>query len=69
MILSFRYALPSRRTFTKMLPELYTKVMCAIMKLSDTWDSVGITLDMWTSVTTTSFLGVTAHFINKKVNY
>jgi len=64
-----RITLPCRSTLTKtILPEIYAEAKARlIVELAQT-SSVALTADCWTSSTMASYLTVTAHFINSKVN-
>ncbi|GAA6091522.1 zinc finger BED domain-containing protein 1-like [Tachysurus ichikawai] len=58
------YRLPSRKTLSKtVMPRLYDKLRADIMKKIKCASAVCLTTDCWTSVTTTSYLAVTCHFI------
>lgn len=63
-----RYELPSRKRLTDVLiPDLYKKAKANLKKLLSTTDVISITTDGWTSVANESYLGVTCHFLDKKL--
>lgn len=59
------YTLPSRYVVTKTLTDQYEHKRQTLLNQIYTLeaDSVGITLDYWTSVANESYLGITCHFI------
>ncbi|XP_051961053.1 zinc finger BED domain-containing protein 4-like [Xyrauchen texanus] len=58
------YSLPSRKTLTKtVMPRLFEKLRADIMDTIKRASAVCLTTDCWTSVTTTSYMAVTCHFI------
>uniref|UniRef100_A0A3Q3W4M7 HAT C-terminal dimerisation domain-containing protein n=1 Tax=Mola mola TaxID=94237 RepID=A0A3Q3W4M7_MOLML len=60
------YVLPSRATVSKrMLPNLYEKVRTELRERILTVPAVCLTIDRWTSNTTTSYVSVTCHYIQE----
>lgn len=60
------YELPSRKTISKtFLPALYEECMHNIKLLVSSGKSFCITTDCWTSMNTTSYIAVTAYFIDE----
>jgi len=61
-----RYVLPSRKYFTeKVIPEMYDTVMASVQADIDKAKFVSFTTDTWTAqTTTTSFMNLTAHWID-----
>ncbi|KAI2655051.1 Zinc finger BED domain-containing protein 4 [Labeo rohita] len=58
------YSLPSRKTLSKtVMPRLYDKLRSDIMEKIRNVSAVCLTTDCWTSITTTSYMSVTCHFI------
>ncbi len=58
-----RYRLPSRMTITTtMLPDLFNKTMGEVKAQLEKVTTVGLTTDLWTSLTTSSFMAVTVHY-------
>ena len=62
-LLDSRYLLPSRRTLTRQLPELYSKRVCEIKQELSSIPRVALTSDISISTTTQSYLTLTCHFI------
>ena len=61
------YKLPSRATIAQeLLPTAYQKAVEEVKPLSKGAKSICLTTDSWTSVTTESYLAVTAHFFNNE---
>uniref|UniRef100_A0A6P7H2S3 Zinc finger BED domain-containing protein 1-like n=1 Tax=Diabrotica virgifera virgifera TaxID=50390 RepID=A0A6P7H2S3_DIAVI len=59
------YKLPSRKTLTNILvPEVCREISENIKSMLNQTDSVGITTDIWSSDSNTSFISVTCHFIS-----
>ena len=66
-LLDQRYKLPSEKSLTKkILPQLVQEVQDQIKEVVMKTNSVAITTDGWTSRTGVSFLGITAHYLDKK---
>lgn len=60
------YSLPSRKTVTtNLIPQHYIRVYDNIKKNLLTATAVSLTTDTWTSSSSQSFIGITAHFINE----
>lgn len=60
------YQLPNRKTISKtLIPALYEECKHSIKLLVSSGKSFCITTDCWTSLNTTSYIAVTAHFINE----
>ena len=58
-----RYQLPSRKTVTQMLPDMYSKRVNEIKQELDQISHVALTSDLWTSRATESFLTITCHYL------
>ncbi|KAM3869480.1 uncharacterized protein ACN63O_006885 [Diretmus argenteus] len=67
MILTFnpKYELPSRTYFTTKMEKKYEEVKGKLNKKLKTTDSMALTTDIWTSVATEAYLGVTCHFVGE----
>ena len=62
-----RYTMPSRRHLIRtILPGIYESSKEAIQKNLHLTSYVSLTTDIWTSLNTTSFITVTAHFFNSE---
>ncbi|XP_051241559.1 E3 SUMO-protein ligase ZBED1-like [Dicentrarchus labrax] len=60
------YALPSRKTLSqKIFPGLYDKERALLLERVKKATGVCLTTDCWTSRTTTSYMSVTCHFIER----
>ncbi len=58
-----RYVLPSRTTLRDtLLPSLFDETMGGIKAQLEKTDFVSLTTDMWTSISTTACMAITAHF-------
>jgi len=58
------YTLPSRKTLSQtLLPNMYGKLRAEIQEKIKRAPVVCLTTDCWTSVTTTSYMSVTCHYI------
>ncbi|CAB4011938.1 zinc finger BED domain-containing 1-like [Paramuricea clavata] len=62
-LLDPRYKLPSRRTMTRMLPDMYSKRVKEIKQELEQISHVALTSDLWTSRATESYLTVTCHYL------
>ncbi|KAK0147692.1 Zinc finger BED domain-containing protein 1 [Merluccius polli] len=58
------YVLPSRKALTEMVDEKYTSTKETVKAEVQKAVSVSLTADMWTSINTESYLGVTCHYIS-----
>lgn len=60
------YSIPCRRSITARLGAKYDELIQKAISLfeSSDIDGVGLTADLWTSIATQGFIGVTAHFID-----
>ena len=62
-----KYNIPSAKTVrTKLMPEMFTKVMGHVKKVVETevGDHASLTTDIWTSEANDSFLSLTLHYLN-----
>lgn len=60
------YQLPSRFSVSKtLLPAMYEECVNNVQQLINCGKAFCITTDAWTSINTVSFIGVTAHFLDK----
>ena len=58
------YSLPGRKTIsTKVLPMMFEKLRTEVMDKITSATAVCLTTDCWTSITTTSYMSVTCHFM------
>ena len=58
------YSLPGRKTIsTKVLPMMYEKLRTEVMYKIKSATAVCLTTDCWTSITITSYMSVTCHFM------
>lgn len=63
------YQLPSRFVVSKtLLPAMYEECVNKVQELVNCGKAFCITTDAWTSINTVSFIGVTAHFLDKNFN-
>lgn len=63
-VLEPRYTLPLRRYFSETaVPALYSECKDHILESLSNTDRVAITCDAWTSITTESYVTITAHYI------
>ncbi|XP_040209394.1 E3 SUMO-protein ligase ZBED1-like [Rana temporaria] len=61
-----RYKIPSRSHFTEnVIPALYHETKAKIIASMSQASRVAITCDSWTSVTTESYVTITAHYVSK----
>lgn len=61
-----RYKLPTRSHFSeKIMPKLYHETKVKIMASMSRAHRVAVTCDSWTSVTTESYVTITAHYISE----
>jgi hypothetical protein len=59
------YALPSKHTISKtIIPAMYEEWLHKMKEIVETGRKCCVTTDCWTSLNTTSYIGVTAHFLN-----
>nr|XP_054590206.1 E3 SUMO-protein ligase ZBED1-like [Nothobranchius furzeri] len=65
MIAAFQpnYALLSRTFFTKRLEEKYEDIKNKMKKALQETDTIALTTDIWTSVATEAYMGVTCHYL------
>ncbi|XP_042343871.1 E3 SUMO-protein ligase ZBED1-like [Plectropomus leopardus] len=59
------YALPSRTYFMKMMEKKYEDIKGKLKNMLKETDSIALTADIWTSVATEAYLGVTCHFLGE----
>ncbi|XP_028296828.1 zinc finger BED domain-containing protein 4-like [Gouania willdenowi] len=58
------YTLPSRKTLSQtLLPKMYGKIRAELLEKIKNAPAVCLTTDCWTSVTTTSYMSVTCHYV------
>jgi len=63
-ILNPGYILPSRTHFTKLMERKYQEALQKIKSAINTTNSrMALTTDIWTSVATEAYLGITCHYI------
>uniref|UniRef100_A0A8C5NCM1 BED-type domain-containing protein n=1 Tax=Gouania willdenowi TaxID=441366 RepID=A0A8C5NCM1_GOUWI len=67
MIFAFNpnYALPSRTYFMKIMEKKYEDIKGKLKNMLKETDSIALTIDIWTSVATEAYLGVTCHFLGE----
>lgn len=58
------YTMPSRTHFTNMMEQKYTEVTEKVTSVLKETDCVALTTDIWTSVATEAYLGVTCHYLD-----
>ncbi|KAH9716963.1 BED-type domain-containing protein [Citrus sinensis] len=64
-----RYLLPSRRTISRDTLEMYLEEKAKLKSLlAGNKQRVSLTTDIWTSITTASYMVITAHFIDRDWN-
>ena len=64
-----RYVLPSRRKLVRDdLPALQNKVREGLHRQLENTHSLSLTTDLWTSVSNTGFIALTAHFLDNEKN-
>ena len=61
---SSQYTPPSRTTIQRRVDQLFSELRSDIQKQVDECCSVALTCDYWTSLSNTSFLGMTGHFVD-----
>ena len=65
-----RFVVPSRRTITKDILDIFLARKASLKSLlCDKKQRVSLTIDIWTSITTASYMIIAAHFIDKIGNY
>ena len=60
------YTMPCRQTVTSRVIKLYQDCSAKIKRLLDQTMYVALTTDCWTSLTTTSYVTVTCHYIDQE---
>ena len=67
MIATFhpKYELPSRTFFTTQMEKKYEAIKGKVMEALQEASSVALTTDIWTSVATEAYMGVTCHYLGK----
>ena len=60
------YTMPCRKTVTSRVIKLYQDCSAKIKRLLDQIMYVALTTDCWTSLTTTSYMTVTCHYIDQE---
>lgn len=63
-----KYELPSRTFFTKQMEKKYEVIKAKMKQALQETDSVALTTDIWTSISTEAYMGVTCHYIGKNWN-
>ncbi|XP_061578913.1 E3 SUMO-protein ligase ZBED1-like [Cololabis saira] len=63
-----KYELPSRTYFTKQMEKKYEVIKAKVKQALQETDSVALTTDIWTSISTEAYMGVTCHYIGKNWN-
>lgn len=59
-----KYVMPTRTTIRDViLPEMYQDALTVLRRKLNMASSIGLTTDLWTNVNNSSFLSVTAHFV------
>uniref|UniRef100_A0A3Q3FQ82 Zinc finger BED domain-containing protein 1-like n=1 Tax=Kryptolebias marmoratus TaxID=37003 RepID=A0A3Q3FQ82_KRYMA len=59
------YTPPSRTYFVKMMEKKYEEIKDKLKNILKETDSIALTADIWTSVATEAYLGVTCHFLGE----
>uniref|UniRef100_A0A087X520 BED-type domain-containing protein n=1 Tax=Poecilia formosa TaxID=48698 RepID=A0A087X520_POEFO len=59
------YTPPSRTYFVKMMEKKYEEIKDKLKNILKETDSIALTADIWTSVATKAYLGVTCHFLGE----
>ncbi|KAJ8348900.1 hypothetical protein SKAU_G00274890 [Synaphobranchus kaupii] len=68
-ILNPGYTLPARTHFTKLMERKYQKTFQEVKSaIKATNSRIGLTTDVWTSVATEAYLGITCHYIGDDWN-
>lgn len=60
-----KYELPSRPFFMKKIEKKYECIKGKLKKSLQETDSIALTTDIWTSVATEAYLGVTCHYLGE----
>ena len=60
-----KYELPSRTFFTTQMEKKYEGIKCKVMQALQETSSVALTTDIWISVATEAYMGVTCHYLGK----
>lgn len=63
-----KYELPSRTFFTKQMEKKYEVIKAKMKQALQETDSVALTTDIETSISTEAYMGVTCHYIGKNWN-
>lgn len=58
-----KYSIPSRTHFTSLMEHKYTEISDKLKSVLKETDNIALTTDIWTSVATEAYLGVTCHFL------
>ena len=61
-----RYVPPDRKTVRDRIQKKYEEDFIKIKELLDTVSKVNLITDIWTSIVTDPYLGVTAHYVTPK---
>ncbi|XP_049902249.1 E3 SUMO-protein ligase ZBED1-like [Epinephelus moara] len=68
-VLNPGYTLPSRTHFTKLMERKYEQTFQAVKTdIKATQSKIALTTDVWTSVATEAYLGITCHYIGDEWN-
>ncbi|KAL7857474.1 hypothetical protein SRHO_G00163730 [Serrasalmus rhombeus] len=59
------YELPSRTFFTKQMEKKYEGVKAKMKQALQEAESITLTTDIWTSIATEAYMGVTCHYLGK----
>lgn len=69
-MLAPNYSIPSRKTVSNnLLLQVYNDTFQKVSKDVQDASSVALTTDGWTSINNTSFIAITAHFINSETKF
>jgi len=60
-----RYLIPTRKTLSKKVPELYKKVLERVKLDVKNADGLALTMDAWTSRANESYISYTAHYLTE----
>ncbi|XP_057705119.1 E3 SUMO-protein ligase ZBED1-like [Corythoichthys intestinalis] len=63
-----KYELPSRTFFTKQMEKKYDFIKAKMTQALRETDNLALTTDIWTSISTEAYIGVTCHYIGKNWN-
>ncbi|KAM8766859.1 E3 SUMO-protein ligase ZBED1-like [Acanthopagrus schlegelii] len=63
-----KYELPSRTFFTKQMEKKYEVIKTKMKQALQETNSIALTTDIWTSIATEAYMGVTCHYIGKNWN-